>query len=146
MLIYNSCLFMGLTKSIKVACTFLWSRCFLSIPIFLGHVPSFKREEMRWWWRWGNEGRRGKMLCNKCPQVNVNRGWLDGQQATRTTHLNLDMAYCTTYSAYQLHEWDPRPPGHTHQSCSRPACGSGQVRRDTSAGTTFPGQRHGHEP
>lgn len=53
---------------------------------------------------------------------------------------------CILFSTYQLHEWGPRPPGHKHQSCSRPACVPGQVQQDTSAGTTFPGLMHGHEP
>lgn len=53
---------------------------------------------------------------------------------------------CISFSTYQLHEWDPRPPGHKHQSCSIPACAPDQVQQDTSAGTTFPGPMRGHEP
>ena len=50
------------------------------------------------------------------------------------------------YCIYRLHVWGPRPPGHTHPSCSRPACGQDQAQRDTSAGTTCPGPMHGRAP
>lgn len=58
---------------------------------------------------------------------------------------SVNEANCILFSTYQLHEWGPRPPGHKHQSCSRPACAPGRAQQDTSAGTTFPGLMHGHE-
>lgn len=42
--------------------------------------------------------------------------------------------------------WVPRPPGHRHQSCSRPACGQDQAQRDTTAGITVLPQMHGRAP
>lgn len=42
--------------------------------------------------------------------------------------------------------WAPRPPGHRHQSCSRPACGQDQALRDTTAGITVLPRMHGRAP
>lgn len=42
--------------------------------------------------------------------------------------------------------WAPRPPGHRHQFCSRPACGQDQAQRDTTAGITVLPRMHGRAP
>lgn len=42
--------------------------------------------------------------------------------------------------------WAPRPPGHRHRSCSRPACGQDQAQQDTTAGITFLPRMHGRAP